>query len=124
MTEMQMHSKIGAEMIEKLVMQTTFDSFLTYAQDMAGFHHERWDGSGYPYGLSGQLIPAYVRALSIVDVYDALTSVRPYKRAFTHEEAMEIITKDTGKFFDPAIYKVFLSVEDQIRNVIKGGTDS
>lgn len=117
--QMKEHSRIGADMIEKIVMQTTFDSFLSYAQDMAGFHHERWDGTGYPYGLKGQLIPTYVRALSIVDVYDALTSVRPYKRAFTHEEALEIITKDSGKFFDPSIYAVFMNNEDRIKNMVK-----
>lgn len=120
-TEMKRHSEIGSIMIEKIVEQTSFDSFLSYAKEMAWFHHERWDGTGYPCGLKGQLIPAYVRALSIVDVYDALTSVRPYKRAFSHEEALEIITQDNGKFFDPAIYDTFISIQSSLKSVVKEG---
>lgn len=119
--EMKKHSEIGASMIEKIVEQASFGSFLNYAKDMAWFHHERWDGTGYPCGLKGKLIPTYVRALSIVDVYDALTSVRPYKRAFTHEEALEIITQDNGKFFDPAIYEIFMEISEEIKNVVKVG---
>lgn len=119
--EMKKHSEIGANMIEKIEAQASYDSFLSYAKDMAWFHHEKWDGTGYPCGLKGQLIPAYVRALSIVDVYDALTSVRPYKRAFTHEEALDIITQDNGKFYDPAIYDTFMRMNEAIREVEKVG---
>lgn len=119
--EMKKHSEIGANMIEKIASQASYDSFLSYAKDMAWFHHERWDGTGYPCGLKGQVIPAYVRALSIVDVYDALTSVRPYKRAFTHEEALEIITQDNGKFYDPAIYDTFMRINEAIKKVEKVG---
>lgn len=114
-SEMELHSKIGAEMIEKIIADYPVNSFLTYAKEMAWSHHERWNGEGYPRGLKGEEIPLYVRVLSIADVYDALTSVRPYKRAFTHEEAMEVITKETGSFFDPDIYKVMLSIEKDIK---------
>lgn len=75
MEKMRMHSQIGADMIDKIMLRTDFDEFLHYAKNMAQFHHERWDGNGYPCGLKGLDIPLYVRALSIVDVYDALTSV-------------------------------------------------
>ena len=70
-------------------------------------HHERWDGKGYPHGLAGEAIPLTARVLCVADVYDALTSVRSYKRALTHEEAMEIMRKDVGTQFDPALYAAF-----------------
>ena len=73
-------------------------------------HHERWDGRGYPHGLAGEEIPLTARVLCVADVYDALTSVRSYKRAFTHDEAMEIMRQDVGKQFDPALYEAFVEV--------------
>lgn len=121
-TEMKRHSEIGADLIGKIVAQSSFEKFLVYAQEMARYHHERWDGNGYPSGIKGTAIPSYVRALSIVDVYDALTAVRPYKRAFSHEEAIEIITQDNGKFFAPDIFEVFMSINEQMRAVVKEGT--
>lgn len=120
-SEMQLHSQIGADMIEKIINKTYYDSFLNYAKEMAWFHHERWDGTGYPCKLKGQLIPLYVRALSIVDVYDALTSVRPYKRAFMHTEALKILQNDSGKFFDPDILNVFMENEAVISIMVKEG---
>lgn len=126
LTQMRMHSQIGADMIEKIVCGiSSFHSFLNYAKKMAWLHHERWDGTGYPCALAGPDIPVYVRALSIVDVYDALTSVRPYKRAFSHEEAVEIISGDSGKFFDPAIFEIFIKHADefqQFKKVKNAGT--
>lgn len=119
--QMQKHSQIGADMIEKIISKTYFDSFLNYAKEMAWFHHERWDGTGYPCNLKGLIIPTYVRALSIVDVYDALTSVRPYKKAFTHEDALDIIRQDSGKFFDPDIFEVFLAHEEEFKQFQKEG---
>lgn len=121
--QMQLHSQIGADILEKIIVKTAFDSFMNYAKDMAWFHHERWDGTGYPCRMKGAIIPLYVRALSIVDVYDALTSVRPYKRAFSHEEALEIMHGDCGKFFDPEIFAVFIANEQaflQLHQKIKG----
>lgn len=117
--EMQRHSQIGADMIEKIISKTFFGSFLNYAKEMAWFHHERWDGTGYPCKLKGIIIPTYVRALSIVDVYDALTSIRPYKRAFTHEEAVDIIQQDCGKFFDPDIFAIFIEHEQEFAHFHK-----
>lgn len=119
--EMKKHSLIGAQMIQKIAAKSSMDSFLGYAEQMAHYHHEHWDGTGYPQGLQKEEIPLYVRALSIADVYDALTSVRPYKRAFTHEEALAIITEDNGKFFDPAVYEVFMVIENQMKNYVKEG---
>lgn len=116
---MKKHSSIGADMIEKIINNTCKENFLTYARDMALLHHERWDGTGYPCKLKGEAIPIYVRALSIADVYDALTSIRPYKRAFTHEEAIEIMREDSGKFFDPEIFNIFIENEERIKKIPK-----
>lgn len=117
--QMKKHAQIGADMIEKIIEKTYFDRYLNFAKDMALYHHERWDGSGYPCGLKGKEIPLYVRVLSIVDVYDALTSVRPYKRAFTHNEAIEIIKAESGKFFDPKIFELFMANEKFIEQIPK-----
>jgi HD-GYP domain-containing protein (c-di-GMP phosphodiesterase class II) len=74
---------------------------------MVESHHERWDGRGYPHGLAGDAIPITARVLGVVDVYDALTSQRSYKRAFTHDEAMQIMRGDVGAQFDPALFAHF-----------------
>jgi putative nucleotidyltransferase with HDIG domain len=73
-------------------------------------HHERWDGKGYPHGLAGDAIPLTARVLCIADVYDALTSQRSYKKAFSHEEAMDIMRRDVGTQFDPTLFAVFEQV--------------
>ena len=75
-------------------------------------HHERWDGRGYPHGLAGDAIPLTARVLGIADVYDALTSQRSYKKAFTHDQAMDIMRGDVGKQFDP---ELFASFEEIVR---------
>ena len=85
---------------------------------MALYHHERWNGTGYPTGISGEEIPLCARILSIVDVYDALTSKRSYKEAFSHEKAMQIIIEDKGIFFDPALTDIFVSIDDKIRQCL------
>ena len=75
------------------------------------FHHERWDGGGYPYGLKGEEIPLMARVVSVVDVWDALTSDRPYRKAMTHEVALEIIQSEKGKHFDPKIVDAFFDLQ-------------
>ncbi|WP_407572702.1 HD-GYP domain-containing protein [Deinococcus altitudinis] len=80
------------------------------AIDVIRHHHERWDGSGYPEGLSGTAIPLVARIFSVVDVYDALTSERPYKKAWTHGEAAAEIERQAGQQFDPEIVQAFLSL--------------
>lgn len=118
---MKFHSRIGADMIDKIIASAGAGgiAFLRYAREMALYHHERWDGTGYPTGLAGEDIPAYVRVLSVADVYDALTSVRPYKAAFTHEKALEIMGADRGRFFCPEIFDVFLGHEAVFRRLLE-----
>ena len=105
---MKTHARIGADMIQKIIDRTRSDRFLIYAHDMALYHHERWDGTGYPCGLKNNEIPLYVQILTIADIFDALTAVRPYKRAFSFEEAIDIMRKDCGSFYSPALFDVFM----------------
>jgi putative two-component system response regulator len=104
---MKAHAAEGERIIEKAIMQTGNAEFLHNAKLIAANHHERWDGSGYPRGLRGRDIPLQGRIMAIIDVYDALVSERPYKKAFSHEEAYGIIIGESGKHFDPAIVDVF-----------------
>ncbi len=117
------HSQLGAAAIEKAcgsidVPDNSDTAFLHTARDMALYHHERWNGTGYPTGISGEDIPLCARILSIVDVYDALTSKRSYKEAFSHEKAMQIIIEDKGVFFDPDLTDIFVSINDKIKECL------
>jgi len=113
--EMKKHAIYGVEIIRKIEESTTENEFLKYAEILAGSHHEKWNGRGYPYGLKGDEIPLHGRLMAIVDVYDALTNDRPYKKAFSHEEAMEIIIKEKGEHFDPSIVDVLQIHEKEFK---------
>jgi putative two-component system response regulator len=113
--EMKKHAVFGIQVIEKIEASTRENDFLKYAKFFAGTHHEKWDGSGYPRGLKGETIPLLGRIMAIADVYDALTSERPYKKAFPHEEAVRIITQGKGTQFDPVLVDIFVKVSDQFR---------
>jgi putative two-component system response regulator len=113
--EIKRHTLFGVKIIEKIEKKTPGTAFLQYAKVMAGTHHEKWDGSGYPYGLRGENIPLMGRLMAIADVYDALTSDRPYKKSFSHEEAVEIIRAGRGSHFDPQIVDVFLLHEQEFK---------
>ena len=83
-------------------------AYLHPALDIPHCHHEQWDGTGYPRGLQGEQIPLAARLFAIVDVYDALTSDRPYRKAWTHVQAREYINEQSGKHFDPQVVELFL----------------
>jgi putative two-component system response regulator len=108
--EMKKHAAFGVQIIERIEASTTTSDFLKYAKIFAGTHHEKWDGSGYPYGLAGENIPLQGRIMALADVYDALVSERPYKKAFSHEEAVKIIQDSKGTQFDPVLTDVFVAV--------------
>ena len=110
---MKTHSALGERIIDQIVDRTGDADFLNNAKLSAAYHHERWDGTGYPYGLKGTEIPLHGRIMAIVDVYDALTSYRPYKKAFSNEEAMRIVMDGAGKHFDPGIVEVFCEIKNQ-----------
>ena len=115
--KIKVHTIFGEKVIERIKKSTSQQAFLEQARILASTHHEKWDGSGYPNGLKGDKIPLQGRLMAIVDVYDALVSDRPYKRAFFHEQAVDIIRKDSGVHFDPALVDVFLGVSDEFKKV-------
>ncbi|GHV56958.1 two-component system response regulator [Synergistales bacterium] len=104
---MKKHVEFGVDIIEKIEAGDNDSDFLSYAKIFIAYHHEKWDGSGYPYGLAGEGIPLLGRLMAVADVYDALTSERPYKNAFPHEEAVKIIEEGRGVHFDPALIDLF-----------------
>ena len=109
---MKTHVAEGVAIIQQMETRAEDNEFLRHAGLFAGYHHEKWDGSGYPYGLSGLKIPLQGRIMAIVDVYDALISERPYKPPFPTEKAIEIIMEGAGSHFDPIIADVFYEVRD------------
>jgi putative two-component system response regulator len=115
-TEMKRHTVFGEQIIRKIETMAKESDFLKYAKIFAASHHEKWDGTGYHRGLKGNDIPLLGRIMAIADVYDALTSVRPYKKAFTHEEAVQIITEGSGSQFDPVLVEVFTRAAEQFRS--------
>lgn len=111
------HTVIGGNVLEETELMNTGRTFLTIGKLVAYHHHEKWDGSGYPYGLNGEAIPLSARIVAIADVYDALRSERPYKKAFTHEQAIDIIVDGRGKHFDPELVDILLSIESDFKSV-------
>ena len=111
--EMKKHVEMGVRIIERIEAKTPDSEFLKYAKIFAKTHHEKWDGSGYPNGLSGEDIPLPGRLMAIADVYDALVSERPYKDMLTHEEAVKTILEEKGTHFDPFLVDVFEQLADK-----------
>jgi len=120
---MKKHALEGEGIIEDIIVESGDGFFLQHAKLFAGYHHERWDGTGYPHGLKGTDIPLQGRIMAIVDVYDALVSARPYKEAFDHGKAVQIITEGRGNHFDPSIVDVFLEYEQEFLKVMSDGND-
>jgi putative two-component system response regulator len=118
--EMKNHTLYGEKIIDKMKNSTKDWGFLEHARIFAGSHHEKWDGSGYPRKLKGEEIPLQGRMMAIVDVYDALVSERSYKKAFMHEEAVDIITKGKSSHFDPALVDVFIEIASDFKKINKG----
>ncbi|MDR0516818.1 MAG: response regulator [Fibromonadaceae bacterium] len=111
------HTTEGERIVDMIITRTGEETFLRHAKLLASSHHEQWDGSGYPRGLKETDIPLQGRIMAIADVYDALVSVRPYKKAFECEEAVKIIMDGKGKQFDPHIAEVFFEVKDEFQKV-------
>jgi len=109
---MRRHPEIGAEIIGH-----DSSRVLCLARSVALHHHEKWDGSGYPHGLAGEAIPLEARIVALADVFDALTSERPYKKAWAAQDAMALIESEAGKHFDPALVALFVPLYDQLLDI-------
>ena len=121
--EMKKHTTIGYQALSGAVRKMGHNSFLTYAKDIAYSHHEKWDGSGYPQGISGERIPVSGRMMAIADVYDALISKRVYKPPMSHKAAVEIINEGRGSHFDPVMVDAFNTVRDDMRAIALSNSD-
>lgn len=111
------HCQYGVMILQRAEKRLTFQSFLKIALQITMHHHEKWNGQGYPRGLSGEDIPLSARIMALPDVYDALRSRRPYKEALTHEKAIEIIREMKGNHFDPLVVEAFLAKEKDFRAI-------
>lgn len=120
---MRKHPEFGAEIISSH-NDNSISDILTMASNIALSHHEKWDGSGYPNGLSGENIPIEGRIVAIADVFDALTSQRPYKAPWSIEKTTEYITSQASKHFDPALVQLFLNNIDQFLDIMEKWSDS
>lgn len=112
--EIKRHPVVGSNVISEIEKNIKGRSFYVLGREIALYHHEKWDGSGYPEGLKGTEIPLSARIVALADVYDALTSKRPYKDPIPHKKTLEIIKEGRGSHFDPDIVDAFLAVEKEI----------
>lgn len=107
---MKKHAVEGGRMIYEILDETADKEYTTIAFEVTAYHHEKWNGKGYPFGLAGNDIPVSARIMAIADVYDALTMERVYKKAFSVEKALAIIEEDTGTHFDPVLAPLFVEL--------------
>ena len=118
---MKLHTTYGKMLLDSLQKNVPNQTFLEYAKTMAYSHHEKWDGTGYPCNLKKEEIPLQARMMALADVFDALVSERPYKKAFDYGEAMDIIGKGSGTQFDPGLADLFIMLAGKIRDEIETG---
>ena len=111
---MKTHSSYGGEIVKDILGISADDELVQIASDVARYHHEKWDGSGYPEGLKGKNIPLSARIMAVADVFDALVSKRVYKEEMTIDEAFKILEKDAGTHFDPEIVEVFMNLRPKV----------
>ena len=114
---MKTHTTAGGNIISSLIDKVPDSDYLYEAKNLAMYHHEKWNGKGYPSGLSGEDIPLSARVMAVADVFDALISNRCYKKGFPYEKAFGIIREERGRQFDPQIVDAFFAAEDQILEV-------
>jgi HD-GYP domain-containing protein (c-di-GMP phosphodiesterase class II) len=114
---MKKHTLFGWEVLHKADQDLGEQSFLTLAATIALSHHERFDGKGYPRGTVGEQIPQSARIAAIADVYDALTTIRPYKESWSHERAVSEMLAQSGSQFDPVLMEIFRDVNQEFADV-------
>lgn len=115
---MKKHTIYGADVIKSSLSHVDDENYINVAINIAKYHHERWDGTGYPEGLKGEEIPLEARIMSIADVYDALRSKRPYKEAYSVEKSLEIMKEGIGTQFDPELASIFIDIIESNQNNI------
>ena len=125
MEVMKRHAELGQQALTAALEEQAGSpsDFLRYAVEISHYHHEKWDGSGYPHGLSGRDIPLSARLMAVADVYDALISRRVYKPPFPHEKAVAMIREGSGTHFDPTIIDAFLTLQEQFREIAQRYAD-
>ncbi|MCR5418191.1 MAG: HD domain-containing protein [Lachnospiraceae bacterium] len=116
---MKTHTTAGKKIMENAISTVEGDNYLKEARNMAAYHHERWDGKGYPEGIHGEVIPLSARIMAVADVFDALTSPRVYKPAFPLEKALSIIEEGKGTQFDPKCVEVFMDSLDEVKVILQ-----
>jgi putative two-component system response regulator len=116
---MQKHTTIGFEALSTAIEKYPNAEYLKMSAEIALYHHEKFDGSGYPTGIKGEEIPLSARIVALADVYDALVSKRVYKSAMPHDTAKSIIISERGKHFDPRIIDSFLRCEQQFIEILE-----
>ena len=114
---MKTHSTLGKNVIQNMLNAYDKNDFLKVAYNIAFYHHEKWDGTGYPMGLKGMKIPIEAQFMTLADVYDALISKRCYKKAFTFETAEEIIVSGKGKTYSPRLIEAFLELKEEFKEI-------
>jgi len=120
--KMKEHVNIGKGVLNNIVVQFKIDKlFFSIGENICAYHHEKFNGTGYPYRLKGDDIPIEARIFSLCDVYDALRSKRPYKEVVPHQESLEIIRAESGKHFDPDIVEAFLECEQDFKEISNMG---
>jgi putative two-component system response regulator len=112
--EMKKHAVFGFKIIERMEEDSGESELLNHAKIFALTHHEKWDGTGYPHGLHGDNIPLQGRIMAVADVYDALISDRPYKKALSHEDAVRIMIDGRGTQFDPVLIDLFININNKL----------
>ena len=115
---MKSHTTEGAKVLQETIDMVPESCYLEEAKNLAAYHHEKWNGKGYPFGLEGEQIPLSARIMAVADVFDALVSSRSYKKPFSFDMAMNIIREDAGTHFDPLVAQAFLSAQDQVKEVM------
>lgn len=115
---MKTHTTEGKELLDRVIESVEGESYLEEGRNLAAYHHEKWNGKGYPEGLSGEDIPLSARIMAIADVFDALSSKRVYKPAMPFEKAVSIIQEDAGTHFDPKCVEAFMDSIDEIKSVL------
>ena len=122
---MKTHAAKGAEIVKKVLVDVDDKEFVRVATNVAHYHHEKYDGSGYPDHLRGEQIPFEARIMALVDVFDALVSQRYYKEPMSYDDAFKIIHDERGSHFDPHLSKIFISLKPEIISLYESfnGTD-